>query len=62
MYLTQNLRNSVQQTPDKVFTIFQGRRRTFAEVGERVARFAAGLHSLGLEASGTANTTIIETL
>jgi len=50
MYLTQNLHNSIQQTPDKVATVFQGRQRTFAEIGERVARFAAGLRALGLQA------------
>ena len=50
MYLTQNLRRSIQQTPDATITIFAGRRRTFAEFGERVARYAGAMHKLGLKA------------
>ena len=38
MYLTQGLQRSLQQTPDKIVTIFGARRRTFREFGERVAR------------------------
>ncbi len=49
MYLTQGLRRSVQQTPNATATIFQGRRRTFAELGERVARLAGALRGLGLQ-------------
>lgn len=49
MYLTQNLRRSVQQTPDAVATVYQGRRRTFAQLGDRVARLAGALRELGLK-------------
>jgi acyl-CoA synthetase (AMP-forming)/AMP-acid ligase II len=48
MYLTQNLRRSIQQTPDATITVFQGRRRSFAEFGDRIARFAGALRKLGL--------------
>ena len=50
MYLTQNLRRSVQQTPEGVISIFEGRKRTFAEFGDRIARYAGALHELGLQA------------
>lgn len=49
MYLTQGLRRSVQQTPNAIASIFQGRRRTFAELGARVARLAGALRGLGLQ-------------
>jgi acyl-CoA synthetase (AMP-forming)/AMP-acid ligase II len=50
MYLTQNLRRSVQQTPDRTATIFNGRKRNFAELGDRVARLAGALRKIGLKA------------
>jgi acyl-CoA synthetase (AMP-forming)/AMP-acid ligase II len=50
MYLTQSLRRSVQQTPHAVASVYKGRRRTFAELGERVARVAGMLRGLGLKA------------
>jgi len=50
MYLTQNLRRSVQQTPHAIASVFQGRRRTFAELGDRVARIGGMLRALGLQA------------
>ena len=50
MYLTQNLHRAIQQQPDAIISIFNGRKRTFAEYGERVARFAGAMHSLGLKA------------
>ena len=49
MYLTQGLRRSIQQTPRAVATVFQGRRRTFAELGDRVARLAGALRELGVQ-------------
>ena len=49
MYLTQNLHRSVQQTPDRWLTVYQGRRRSFAQVADRVARFAGALRQLGLQ-------------
>ncbi|OWP49756.1 long-chain-fatty-acid--CoA ligase [Pseudomonas nitroreducens] len=48
MYLTQGLQRSLQQTPDKIVTLFGARRRTFAEFGERVARLAGALQALGM--------------
>ena len=50
MYLTQGLHRAVQATPNKTATVYGERTRTFAEHGERIARFAAGLHSLGVVA------------
>jgi acyl-CoA synthetase (AMP-forming)/AMP-acid ligase II len=48
MYLTQGLRRAVQQTPGAIASVFQGRRRTFAELGARVARLGGMLRSLGV--------------
>ncbi|NNN24576.1 long-chain-fatty-acid--CoA ligase [Pseudomonas nitroreducens] len=50
MYLTQGLQRSLQQTPDKIVTVFGARRRTFREFGERVARLAGALQQLGMVA------------
>ncbi|MNO62650.1 Long-chain-fatty-acid--CoA ligase [compost metagenome] len=49
MHLTQGLHTSVLMTPDKIATIFRGRHRTYRELGERVARLAAGLRGLGVQ-------------
>ncbi|WP_326543329.1 acyl-CoA synthetase [Pseudorhodoferax sp.] len=49
MYLTQGLRRAVQQTPGATASVFQGRRRTFAELGARVARLGGLLRGLGLQ-------------
>jgi len=51
MYLTNALLRSVQQSPDKLATLFRGRRRTFAELQQRVARLAAGLRAHGMGAN-----------
>ncbi|MCS7483157.1 long-chain fatty acid--CoA ligase [Umezawaea endophytica] len=48
MYLTQGLHRAVQQQPDEVMTICGDRRRTFAEVADRVSRFAGALRELGV--------------
>ncbi|MFJ3050373.1 long-chain-fatty-acid--CoA ligase [Pseudomonas nitroreducens] len=48
MYLTQGLQRSLQQTPDKIVTLFGARRRTFREFGERVTRLAGALQQLGM--------------
>lgn len=48
MYLTQNLRRAIQQQPHATATIFNGRQRSFAQLGERVARFAGALRALGV--------------
>ncbi|MFT3799724.1 MAG: long-chain-fatty-acid--CoA ligase [Burkholderiaceae bacterium] len=49
MYLTQGLRRAAQQTPDAIASVFQGRRRTFAQMIDRVARLAGMLRTLGVE-------------
>ncbi|MBB3176659.1 long-chain-fatty-acid--CoA ligase [Variovorax sp. Sphag1AA] len=49
MYLTQSLQRSLQQTPDRVATTFRGRRRTFREFGDRVARLAGALRTQGMK-------------
>lgn len=49
MYLTQGLHRSAQINPDGVATIFGARRRSWAEVKDRVARFASALLALGLQ-------------
>lgn len=48
MQLTQPLRTFAARTPDAVATICGGRRRTFAQTLNRVARFAAALRGLGV--------------
>jgi len=50
MYLTQGLRRAVQQIPDSIASVYKGRRRTFAELGTRVARIGGMLRALGLQA------------
>lgn len=50
MNLTNSMRRSIQQTPDKVATIFRGRQRTFRELCERVARLAGALKAAGVKA------------
>ncbi|UVE18655.1 long-chain-fatty-acid--CoA ligase [Pseudomonas sp. LS44] len=50
MHLTHGLHISLQMTPERVATIFRGRRRTYRELVDRVARLAAGLSGLGLQA------------
>src|ERR1700710_352109 len=49
MYLTQALHRATQQTPDLTATIYGDRVRTWAEVGDRVARLASALKDLGVE-------------
>ncbi len=48
MYLTQGLHRALQQHPQRTAVLFGQRRRSFAEVGDRVARLAAALQSLGM--------------
>src|SRR3954468_13042384 len=50
MYMTQGLHRAVQQRPDAEATVFGSRRRTFAEVADRVARLAGALRGLGVGA------------
>jgi long-chain acyl-CoA synthetase len=47
MNTTQGLRRALQVNPDHLATVFGGRRRSWREVGGRVARLAAGLRGLG---------------
>lgn len=49
MYLTQSLQRSLQQTPERVATIFGARRRSFSEFGARVARLAGALQAMGMQ-------------
>ncbi|MEG0149143.1 MAG: long-chain-fatty-acid--CoA ligase [Comamonas sp.] len=50
MYLTQSLRRSMQQQPHATATIYNGRKRSFQAMGQRVARFAGALRALGVQA------------
>ena len=48
MYITQGLHRSLLETPDRIATICGDRQRTFAELGDRIARLADALHTLGV--------------
>ena len=45
---TQSLHRAVQQYPDRLATVFKGRRQTYRELHERVMRLAGALQSLGM--------------
>ncbi len=47
MRLTMGLQQSATHHPTRIATIFENRRRTYAEVIDRVARLASGLVALG---------------
>ncbi len=49
MSMTLALQRSMQATPDRIATVFHGRRQTFSEYGERVARLAGALQSIGMK-------------
>ncbi|AYC32750.1 long-chain-fatty-acid--CoA ligase [Pseudomonas cavernae] len=49
MYLTQGLHRMLQQQPNALATVFRDRRRTYAELADRVARLAGALQSLGMQ-------------
>jgi len=49
MYMTQALHRSMQQRPNAEAVRYMGRSLTYAELGDRVARLAAGLRKLGIE-------------
>ncbi|KIZ47302.1 AMP-binding protein, partial [Rhodopseudomonas palustris] len=49
MNTTHGLRRALQINPDGLATVYGARRRNWREVGERVARLAAGLRGLGAE-------------
>ncbi|WP_313024356.1 class I adenylate-forming enzyme family protein [Pseudomonas lopnurensis] len=48
MQLTQPLHKAARERPEASACVFHGRRSTFAELRERVARLAAGLRLLGV--------------
>ena len=48
MSITHGLHRWVQRRPDQIATSFEGTRRTWAELGDRVARLADGLAQAGL--------------
>jgi acyl-CoA synthetase (AMP-forming)/AMP-acid ligase II len=50
VYLTQGLHRSLQATPHATATVFKDRQRSYAEHGDRVARFAGALQRLGVAA------------
>ena len=50
MYLTQGLHRALQNHPDKTATIFGARRQSFQQLADRVARLAAALAGLGVNA------------
>ena len=50
MYMTQCLQRTLQQNPDHLATIFGDRRQTYRQFGDRVARLAGALQSLGMAA------------
>ena len=47
---TQSLHRAVQQFPDRVATVYQGRRQTYRELHARVTRLAGALQALGMRA------------
>ncbi len=49
MYLTQGLRRTAQQSPDAIASVFQGRRRTFMQLLDRVTRVAGMLRGIGVQ-------------
>jgi long-chain acyl-CoA synthetase len=48
--LTNSLHRCLQQTPEKIVTIFRGRRRRYDEFCDRVARLAGALNAAGMKA------------
>src|SRR6266700_7478787 len=49
MNVTQGLRRVLQTNPEGIATIDGDRRRSWREIGERVARLAGGLQGLGVK-------------
>ncbi|MBT2301945.1 long-chain-fatty-acid--CoA ligase [Variovorax paradoxus] len=47
MQVTQILRQALMEQPDRKGTVYNGRSRTWREIGERVPRMAAALRALG---------------
>jgi len=49
MNITHGLRQALQLNPDKLATVYGKRRRTWREIGDRVARLAAAFDALGVK-------------
>ncbi|WP_255772453.1 acyl-CoA synthetase [Mycobacteroides abscessus] len=49
MYITQWLHRALQQDPDRLATICQGRERTVEQFADRVSRLAGALQGLGVQ-------------
>ena len=49
MNVTQGLRRVLQTNPEGIATVDGDRRRSWREIGERVARLAGGLQQLGVK-------------
>ena len=68
MNVTHGLRRALQINPHGLATVFKDRRRNSAESGDRVARFASGLQTLGigadipLPAEGRSDRAVFETV
>lgn len=50
MRQTQSLHRALQQYPDRVATVFEGRSQTYRQLHARVARLAGALQALGMRA------------
>lgn len=48
MSITHGLHRWIQRRPERLATVFEGTRRSWTELGERVARLAGALRALGL--------------
>jgi acyl-CoA synthetase (AMP-forming)/AMP-acid ligase II len=48
MYLTQSFQRAISTQPGAIASVYRDRRRTFAQMGDRVARLAGALRGLGL--------------
>ena len=48
MSMTLALQRSIQSTPDRIATVFYGKRQSFRAFGDRVARLASALKTLGM--------------
>jgi acyl-CoA synthetase (AMP-forming)/AMP-acid ligase II len=48
LYLTQGVHRAVQQSPARIATIFGKREQTYSRYGDRIARLAAALRTLGV--------------
>jgi long-chain acyl-CoA synthetase len=49
MYLTQSLHRAISTQPGAIASVYRDRRRTYAQMGDRVARLAGALRALGLQ-------------